>query len=339
MSKGALRRRAFRPGWAAARPGLAGRAALCLAALLLAFSQCASDVTDRRWAQTNAAGQLIAVAGWKPAGPPDTFTGDELFIYINGGAELYREYGFEGVRVQDFDGPGGGRIALELFEMDNPAAAFGIYSFKRGDEGVAVSVGTGGFLEGYYLNFWQGNTQVTLTGQNDSAQTVRGLKIIAAAAAAGIDGNGAPPSIVATLATAGLIETSIVYIAGPLALYNAYPFFTDDAFAFREAVKADYERGYSIFLFGYGDARECGRKFSSIRARFGTSPRYSALSVEGNALTARDRRGTLIHAEPCGAYIVAVVGAPDRLAAEAAVRAQRAIIELLPAPFLSRLLP
>jgi len=56
-----------------------------------------------------------------------TYNGKALYGYIDGGAELYYEYGFRSAVVQEVlqDSL---RIHLEVFEMDSPAGAAGIFS-------------------------------------------------------------------------------------------------------------------------------------------------------------------------------------------------------------------
>jgi len=57
----------------------------------------------------------------------DSFTGTGLWGYINGGADLYLEYGFEKVRVQEFEWHEN-KIKINFYKMSNPEAAFGIFS-------------------------------------------------------------------------------------------------------------------------------------------------------------------------------------------------------------------
>lgn len=59
----------------------------------------------------------------------ELFDGESLWGYMNGGADIYLEYGFDILRVEEFSNAGE-NIKLELFKMDDPASAFGIYSIK-----------------------------------------------------------------------------------------------------------------------------------------------------------------------------------------------------------------
>ncbi|MBU2650129.1 MAG: hypothetical protein KKA81_04270 [Bacteroidetes bacterium] len=59
----------------------------------------------------------------------ECFDGGSLWGYMNGGADIYLEYGFEALRVEEFSGDGE-TLKLELFKMEDPVSAFGIYSIK-----------------------------------------------------------------------------------------------------------------------------------------------------------------------------------------------------------------
>ncbi|MCK7482485.1 MAG: hypothetical protein M0C28_39200 [Candidatus Moduliflexus flocculans] len=48
-----------------------------------------------------------AAPGWTQDGEPQEFEGEDLYTYIDGGAEIYQEYGFRRVVVQDYRNAGG----------------------------------------------------------------------------------------------------------------------------------------------------------------------------------------------------------------------------------------
>jgi hypothetical protein len=62
--------------------------------------------------------------------PSRIFNGTSLFGYINGGAELYLEYGFSAVSVTEID-YSGGIYKTEIYKMTGPEAAFGIFSVSK----------------------------------------------------------------------------------------------------------------------------------------------------------------------------------------------------------------
>lgn len=58
------------------------------------------------------------------------FNGTALFGYIDGGAELYLEYGFSVVYVTDIECMQG-RYKTEIYRMNGPEEAFGIFSVSK----------------------------------------------------------------------------------------------------------------------------------------------------------------------------------------------------------------
>lgn len=58
------------------------------------------------------------------------FDYDGLWGYINGGADLYFEYGFKSVTVQDIR-INGSDFKVDIYCMESPEAAYGIYSVSR----------------------------------------------------------------------------------------------------------------------------------------------------------------------------------------------------------------
>ncbi|MBI9036991.1 MAG: hypothetical protein JEY97_02555 [Bacteroidales bacterium] len=60
----------------------------------------------------------------------ETFNGNSLWGYMNGGADIYLEYGFKGLRVQEFK-LDDQIIKAEIYLMGDQESAFGIYSIKK----------------------------------------------------------------------------------------------------------------------------------------------------------------------------------------------------------------
>jgi len=59
-----------------------------------------------------------------------TFGGESLFGYIDGGAELYLEYGFSVVSVTEIEYMHG-KYKTEIYKMKGPEEAFGIFSVSK----------------------------------------------------------------------------------------------------------------------------------------------------------------------------------------------------------------
>jgi len=212
--------------------------------------------------------------GWVKDGDPQEFAGEDLYAYIDGGAEIYQEYGFRRIVVQDYENAAGKSVSLEIFEMETPAAAFGMFTFKRSGRGKNVAIGAGAELEDYYLNFWKGRFLVTLTGFDDTAGTIEGLLAVAGPVDARIAGTSEPPDIVAALPEQGLKPGSVKYFKGLLGLNNVYSLQTARGLAFTEAVKGDYGDDTALIVMDYGSAGARASAWNKLRGFLEGSDRF-----------------------------------------------------------------
>lgn len=73
----------------------------------------------------------LNMPGLQEAGEPEVYQGDYLFDMINGGADVYFEYGFEQVVSQAYTGiTGKSNVKVEIYQMTSKNAAFGIMSLN-----------------------------------------------------------------------------------------------------------------------------------------------------------------------------------------------------------------
>ncbi|MHC4942275.1 MAG: DUF6599 family protein [Planctomycetota bacterium] len=241
---------------------------------------------------------------WTPAGEPDRYKGEDLFIYINGGAEIYHEYGFKQVLVQRFTGPSDHSITLEIFQMADADAAYGIYSFKRGGHGETVPFGDEGFFESYYINFWKADLVVTLIGRDEDRVTREGLEAIAECVDARITRTGSLPRLVELLPREGRIEARTKYLAGPLGFFNCCASFPRNVIEFEAAAVGVYANGVEIHLFRCPDARRSAQNFSRVREAFRKGTGYTSFEDEGAAFSVRDKEDRLLRIQSQHEYIV-----------------------------------
>jgi hypothetical protein len=122
------------------------------------------------------------IEGWQKAPPPVIYTDEELYDYIDGGAEIFFDYGFKQVLVQEFE-KGTMRIALEVYEMASADAARGIFTHRASTGEKQVSIGQEGRLGDDYLTFHDGPYFVSVTGMETGPEISRGVQTIARAVA------------------------------------------------------------------------------------------------------------------------------------------------------------
>lgn len=108
------------------------------------------------------------VRGWKWDGKDEMFNTQTIFKYINGAGELYLAYGFKGVTVRRFEGPGKPLLVAELYEMGSSADAYGVFTFERQED--EAGVGQGSEFGGGLLRFWKGTYFVSVYGEGEGAE-------------------------------------------------------------------------------------------------------------------------------------------------------------------------
>lgn len=255
------------------------------------------------------------LAGWAPVGSPQEFEGDDLFVYIDGGAEIYLEYGFIRAVVQDYGDSRGRIVSLEVFEMKDPAAAFGAYGFKTTGKGKILDLGKGGELEDYYLNFWKGEYLFTITGTNDDRETVRGLLAVAKAADRSVPGEGGPPPIVDILPVEGMDPGSILYFRGRLGLNNAFPPAASGNLEVKEGVRARYGQGQLVVL-NCGEGEPVQKSFNSLKAIFQTGGRFKDFIESDRAISAVDDKETPYRALIIKGWVLLTAGLEPKISQE-----------------------
>ena len=244
---------------------------------------------------------------WRPVDKPQRFEGEDLLLYINGGAEIYHEYGFRQVITQEYKDKNGTSIHLEIFEMEDYASAYGIYTFKTGDEGQRIMVGNEALLEDYYLNFWKGNYLVTVTGFDSRQETVNGLVAIAEATDSKIITQGRKPPLPDVLPQKNLRKNSIKYLKGNLGLFNHYEFDSENIFGLKEGVIGDYGN-FEVFVFRYDDEGKSSKWYEKAKNHIENNPRFRDFVNLGGAFSMRDSEETPIRVEMYQNHIFIILG-------------------------------
>jgi len=213
------------------------------------------------------------LGGWAPKGKPQAYKGEDLFLYIDGGAEIFHEYGFRQVISQDYANPAGKTLTLDVYEMASPESAYGMFTFKTGAGGKVVAIGRDGRLEDYYLNFWKGRCLATLVGPDAAGDSLAGLDILGRALDTRIPSAGERPSLPTIFPKMWASSGRIIYLKGPLALQNVHAFFPRDMFQFPEGVASD-QGPLQVFVFRYADEAECAKRMAAVRDAFRKSSAF-----------------------------------------------------------------
>lgn len=281
---------------------------ICIGVMLLLIA--ASTAAQ----QAPGAGNLSAyppesgeVAGWALNDAPQNYRGDELFAMIDGGADIYHEYGFTQVLRAEYVNGRGKSIKLEIYEMESPAAAYGIYTFKIGGSGKGLGIGHEALLEDYYLNFWKANLLVTVIGPDPEAESVQGVVSLAKAVEARIAKTGERPELADLLLREPLAFSHPKYVRGSLGVMNSYIFHTENIFRVREGLIGAIG-DCRAFVFRYANEKESAEAFEHAIMRLSVSPKFKNSVRQGNQQTMVGRDEDLVMIHQKGRYIAIVIG-------------------------------
>jgi len=228
--------------------------------------------------------------GWTLDDGPKVVAGDGLFELIDGGADLFLEYGFKEVTASHWINDKGGTLQVEVYHMADDAAAYGIFSAMKSAGGPGAGVGQDSQLNDYYLLFWQGSFFVGLTSSTPSPELPRLLRGAAQALAARLDGPGRVPALVGALPAKD--RTQVHYFRGRIALSNIQALDAGLIPAFTEGVCSSGPAGRT-FVLQLASAERAEAALAGVAKTVGANGRYRAVQSgrEACAFTDAAARG------------------------------------------------
>lgn len=109
------------------------------------------------------------IDGWKAGGKDKIYNRQTLFDYIDGGAEVYLTYSFQEAFVRRFEKKDNPFITVEIFDMEKPEDAFGIFTFER--DGEDIGIGQGSEYADGLLRFWKDHFFISIFTEEESDST------------------------------------------------------------------------------------------------------------------------------------------------------------------------
>ncbi len=116
---------------------------------------------------------------WRLEGSPQKAEGMNLFMLINGGAELYLHNGFKRALIATLLDRQGKPFNMDIYQMNSAEIAKKTNKEKIGEGAERISIANDARFEGYYLNFWKGPYQVTVSASYESEAFQSGIKKLA----------------------------------------------------------------------------------------------------------------------------------------------------------------
>ncbi len=158
--------------------------------------------------------------GWKKSETLRTFPGPGLFDHIDGGAELYLEFGFRTLDVQRYS-KGDDELVLEIYEFDGPEAALGLYLMKCGKETPVEGIAARNSSEPAQFTILKGRAFIHVNSPSGRDDLVPAMTSLANQALAAFP-DEKPRDVLSLLPSAGLVGGSAVMFRGPVGLSSLF---------------------------------------------------------------------------------------------------------------------
>jgi len=163
--------------------------------------------------------------GWQIADGPTEYDSEGLFEYLNGGAPLYLDFGFEGmihVRYQLGDDPLAS-VTLDVYDMGSDLGSFGLFRSGRPPEAEVRPWGAEGYRSGTVVATWKGSVSIQAQADDEQPKLIEAMEALVARVADSVDGGTSLPRIIDVLPSEGLVPTSERLVAKDLMSHAFLP--------------------------------------------------------------------------------------------------------------------
>ena len=244
---------------------------------------------------------------WHLVDSARTFVGEDLFTFIDGGADVYYEYGFKQVITAEYRDNHDLSIKLEIYEMANDAASSGMYSISASIQGKKIIIGNEGTISEYYLIFWKDRFLIFISSDDTTKATSTEMLSIASSIDKKIPKLGEKPTLLKYLPKQGLSVSK--YFKGLLGLSSIYIFDTKNIFGVKEGVVGIYQT-HNLFIFNYDSDKVAIEEFRNALGALKTSKRFFNFKEYTRLCSMTDQKDYQICVSHLNNLIVIVVAQP-----------------------------
>jgi hypothetical protein len=212
-------------------------------------------------------------------GEPKLYAGDDLFSLINGGAELYHEYGFVEVLAAEMSVSNTDAVKVEVYDMGSSDAAWGIFSMTATSRARALDLGDQARMGDGFLQYIKGPYMLysyyNQLGEDD-------VLLAASCIADNIQTSSQAPKLMQLIQADGREADKLLYFHGNLGLSSVYNFHYKDVFGYTEGAAAIYS-DLKVILLTYPDQGGCIDHYKDAKEFFISSTKYhDQLTLRGS---------------------------------------------------------
>ncbi len=250
------------------------------------------------------------IDGWRKAEKDTFYNPENLFKYIDGGAELYISYNFQQVLAQKYTKGEGNEITVDIFDMENSYNAFGVFAHSSETPDAATNrIGQGSEYASGLLTFWKDKFYVSILAYPETEEKKKTVLKLGRDIAEAIPTEGALPPIISLLPTENLVPATTRYFYHYIWL-NSHYFISDrdilDIDQNTQAALAKYnEAGEKIFvlLVTYPGKEKADAAYKNFLSNYLTGAKDNIEQLENSRWTGCKLEENLI---------VVILDAPSR---------------------------
>lgn len=238
---------------------------------------------------------------------PQEYVSNDLFVMIDGGAETYIEYGFQQALDAKYLLENTKTISVQIYEMTDDGAAFGIYTATRNEDDRNVGIGNYSSGNDYYIMVQKGKYYYVVSSEEKTPELQKTVSDIAKSISNEIAENAALPDIVKKGLDAGFNVENLKYIRGKIALSSNYFFGHMELFKTRDAIFTEIGE-CKVFVFQYPDQNTAITNLKNINEVLVASGRYSQFQTDSTSINCQDKNLKHLNFRINHSYIIVMVG-------------------------------
>lgn len=244
---------------------------------------------------------------WKISDSIEIYSGDNLFNFINGGADIYLEYGFDEAVKCDLINPQSNQIRCEIYRMSNDSAAYGIFTFNGTEKGLAVEAGNKALLYNHYIELWKDVFYIRCIAESHNQNFSDTLIILSELICNKIAEQGKEPALTRVFNHENLEIKNVKYFRGIIALNNVFNFGHGTIAGYSEGIAGNLD-DKMIFCFAYKDAHKCKEWFASAKGKMQMNQKFTDLLPMETGFSIKSKSGESFCFKPYKRFIIVIKG-------------------------------
>ncbi len=239
------------------------------------------------------------------------YQGEELFAFMNGGAELYLEYGFGKLLVAGYQNRYKDDIQLELYRMESDKAAYGVFTVLTSNMEVNGKIDQKSVMDDGRLYFWKDRFLGVIYSLEQNRRTWQSIHELANSVSLNIPSEGQIPGLMSIIDVNGLIKNP-VYFTGNIGSRDFYHLDSDlkGLLDFNEGVIGHYSNEM-MMLLGFSSSNMAENALNLLNDRISTKQNIAKRRNIGDSFAYTDNRNNFIHLSTENRYIIIIISDSD----------------------------